>query len=173
MCSVRSCVESWKLDGTVIAINDLLRNLARHALSHDPEPSISIHGSLSVNTTDGSGPRGDDEKSSADANASAGVICMGTWCVCLCIQPIAQLPKRQDGWWRRIITSFLEYTRFGRTSGINTVSRHGCTSRDDTLAHHCTTTTTIGGYRHSQAMDRRTLDGVGRTPSIGEERIQP
>jgi len=43
---------------------------------------------------------------------------------------------------------------------------------DDTPTHHCNTTTTTGVYRYSHAMGRGTLDGVGRTPSVGEERTQ-
>jgi hypothetical protein len=43
-----------------ININDTLRKLARHALSCDTEPSISVLDSQSVTTTEAGGERGDD-----------------------------------------------------------------------------------------------------------------
>ena len=60
MRSVRSSFDPWTRDGTCININDTLRNLARHALDRDPEPSISVLDSPSVTTTEAGGERGDD-----------------------------------------------------------------------------------------------------------------
>ncbi len=41
-------------------MNDMLRNLARHALDRDPAPSISMLDFQSVTTTEAGGERGDD-----------------------------------------------------------------------------------------------------------------
>jgi len=60
MRSVRSAFDPWKRDGTCIAINDTLRNLARPALDRNSEPSISVLDAQSVITTEAGGERGDD-----------------------------------------------------------------------------------------------------------------
>jgi len=41
MSSVRSYFDKWNRDGILVKIDDTLRQLARHALDRDPEPSIS------------------------------------------------------------------------------------------------------------------------------------
>ena len=60
MRSVRSSFDPWNRDGTCININDTLRNLARHALDRDPEPSNSVLDSPSDTTTEAGGERGYD-----------------------------------------------------------------------------------------------------------------
>ena len=42
MSSVRYYFDKWNRDGTLVKIDDTLRQLARHALDRDPEPSISV-----------------------------------------------------------------------------------------------------------------------------------
>ena len=60
MRSVCSYFDTWNRNGTCIKINDMLRQLARHALDRAPVLSISVLDSQSVTTTEAGGARGYD-----------------------------------------------------------------------------------------------------------------
>jgi transposase len=108
MSSVRSYFDKWSRDGTFIKINDTLRKPARHALSCDSEPSISILDAQSVTTTEAGGERGyDGGKRSMDANSNVELIRMGSWGVCSSIRWTFQMTKAPNGFSPRIINHFL------------------------------------------------------------------
>ena len=118
MRSVRSSFDPWNRDGTVITINAPLRNPARQALKRDLAPSISVLDSQSVTTTDAGGERGDDgEKRSTGANGNAGLIRMGSCCVCSSIRRTCQIPKAPGGFSPRIINHFPGCARFAWMRG--------------------------------------------------------
>ena len=79
MRSVHSYVDPRNRDGTVIAINDPIRNPAQHATDRNLETSISLLYSQSAKTTEGDGTRSEDGKKSAGASGNAGVIRMSAW----------------------------------------------------------------------------------------------
>jgi putative transposase len=60
MSSVRYYFDKWSRDGTLIKINDTLRQMARKALDRDLEPSTSVLDSESVKTTEAGVDRGFD-----------------------------------------------------------------------------------------------------------------
>jgi putative transposase len=108
MSSIRSYFDKWSRDGTFIKINDTLRKPARHALSCDSEPSISILDAQSVTTTEAGGERGyDGGKRSMDANSNVELIRMGSWGVCSSIRWTFQMTKAPNGFSPRIINHFL------------------------------------------------------------------
>ena len=146
MHPVRSYVDLWKRDRTVIAINDPLRSLAQHAPNRAPKPSISVRDSQLVHTTNGDGARGSDGKK---VNGC----------------------KRAMLKWHESVLSACAHAssrhrecRTGKTAGSGASLRRSSDARDsdgpevstwvrgansladdDTLDHHCTTTTTSGG----------------------------
>jgi transposase len=118
MRSVHSSFAPWNRDGIFITINAPLRNPARQALKRDLAPSISVLDSQSVTTTDAGGERGDDgEKRSTGANGNAGLIRMGSCCVCSSIRRTCQIPKAPGGFSPRIINHFPGCARFAWMRG--------------------------------------------------------
>ena len=116
MRSVCSYFDTWNRNGTCIKINDMLRQLARHALDRAPVLSISVLDSQSVTTTEAGGARGYD----------FGLIRMGSCCAGSSVRQTSRIPKAPNGFWPRIITRFLGCTRFGWTKDIKKGEMNGC-----------------------------------------------
>ena len=128
MRSVRSSFDPSNRDGTLININDTLRKLARHALNRDPAPSISVldpNPSKQPKQAVSAATMG--KKRSMGAHGNAGLIRMGSCCVCSSIRRTFQIPKAPRGFSPRIINHFPRCTRFGWMRGTKKGETNGCT----------------------------------------------